>query len=118
MSTKSTILLSNISVEALSADFSYSEKQKGAGYYGSNNGVHTATYNVDQFKGTIKLQGTLELYPGDNDWFDIDSTSIGYGLDSSAWTSISPVTFTGNFVWIRAAYNIVDGTIIQIRYNY
>jgi hypothetical protein len=118
MSTKSTILLSNISAEALSADFSYSEKQKGAGYYGSNNGIHTAIYNVEMFKGTIKLQGTLELYPGDNDWVDIDSTENGYGLDSSAWTNVAPVTFTGNFVWIRAAYNVIDGTIIQIRYNY
>jgi hypothetical protein len=122
MSIENTILLSNIKSEAINADFSYSEKRKGAGYHRLGDGLHTAVYTVNDFKGTIKLQGTLSLYPGDEDWFDIDNTEIGG--DSSAIVgdegqnySISR-NFTGNFMWIRAAYNLQDGTIVDLRFNY
>lgn len=118
MSTKSTILLSSISAEDTTADssFLYSDKQKGAGYHKTSNGLHTAAYVLDNFAGTIKLQGTLELYPGDDDWMDIDGTEIGG--DSSAWNSVETINFTGNFVWIRAAYNLQNGTITSVRYNH
>ena len=120
MSTESTILLSNVSQEAVPGDssFIYSDKQKGAGYHKYNDGVHTAVYQVDSFIGTIKIQATLELYPGDNDWFDVNSTEIGFGSDSSISTTTNSVTFSGKFVWIRAAYNLQNGTITEIRYNY
>lgn len=116
MSTESKILLSNISAESASADFSYSEKQKGAGYHKYNDGVHTVFYVLDNFKGTIKIQATLALYPGDNDWFDVDGTEIG-GDSSVIIGSAKTTTFTGKFAWIRAAYNVEDGTITQILYN-
>ena len=118
MSTESTILLSNITAESAPGDSSlaYSNKKKGAGYHKRYSSLHTATFDVDSFVGTIKLQATLELYPGDNDWFDIAGTTIGG--DSSVWSTVQPVNFTGNFVWIRAAYNLQDGTINEIRYNH
>lgn len=118
MSTKTTILLSNVSAEASpgSTTFTFSNKKKGAGYHKRYGGLHTATYSLDNFSGTIKLQATLELYPGDNDWFDIDGTELGG--DSSFWTSTRVINFTGNFVWIRAGYNVQNGTISEIRYNY
>lgn len=122
MPTENTVLLSNITTEALTADFSYSEKQKAAGYHRISDGLHTIIYTVNDFKGTIKIQGTLNLYPGDNDWVDIADTEIGG--DSSAIVgdegqnySISR-NFTGNFIWIRAAYNVQDGTIVDLRFNY
>ena len=120
MSKESISLLSNISQETAPGDssFQYSDKQKGAGYHKYNDGVHTAVYQVDSFIGTIKIQATLALYPGDNDWFDIIGTEVGFGSDSSAWTATNSVTFTGKFVWIRAAYNLQNGTIEEIRYNY
>jgi hypothetical protein len=120
MSKESISLLSNISQEIAPGDssFQYSDKQKGAGYHKYNDGVHTAVYQVDSFIGTIKIQATLALYPGDNDWFDITGTEVGFGSDSSAWTATNSVTFTGKFVWIRAAYNLQNGTITEIRYNY
>lgn len=122
MSIENTVLLSNITAEASPGVFSYSNKKKAAGYHRISDGLHTAVYTVNDFKGTIKLQGTLNLYPGDNDWFDIANTEIGG--DSSAIIgdegqnySISR-NFTGNFLWIRAAYNIEDGTIVDLRFNY
>ena len=122
MPIENTVLLSNITTEAAPGVFSYSEKKKAAGYHRVSDGLHTAVYTVNDFKGIVKLQATLALYPGDNDWFDIDNTEIGG--DSSAIIgdegqnySISR-NFTGNFLWIRAAYNIEDGTIVDLRFNY
>ncbi len=119
MSTESITLLSNISQEAAPGDssFVYSGKQKGAGYHKYNDGVHTVVYNLNNFVGTIKLQATLALYPGDNDWFDISGTEIG-GDSTTINSSATSYTFTGKFVWIRAAYNLQNGIITEIRYNY
>jgi hypothetical protein len=117
MSIESTILLENITQEVSDSAFSFSEKQKGSGYHNIRGGLHTYVYQLDSYVGLVKLQGTLELYPGDNDWVDISDTTVSIGSDS---TMIGSTTgnFTGNFVWIRAAYNLQDGTITQIRYNH
>jgi hypothetical protein len=118
MSKESYLLVSTVSTEAIDSTFVYSDKKQGSGYHRQSDGVHTVVYEVDSFIGVIKLQGTLELYPGDNDWVDISDTIIGLGDDSTAWTAVQSVNFTGNFVWLRAAYNLQNGRIIQIRYNY
>lgn len=118
MSTESRLLLSNINTESADSSFSYGEKSQGAGYHKISNPLHTATYQVSDFIGTIKIQATLALYPDNSDWFDVTGTEVGLGQDSSAWTTTNSVNFTGNFVWIRAAYNIQNGTIVEIRYNY
>jgi hypothetical protein len=118
MSTESRVLLSNVTSEAATSTFNYGEKRPGAGYNRRSDGVHTAVYEVNSFVGAIKIQGTLETFPGENDWVDILNTEVGLGSDSSAWTNTNSVNFTGNFVWIRAAYNIQNGTIVSIRYNH
>jgi hypothetical protein len=120
MSIESITLISNIVEESPPGDssFKYSNKNKGAGYHKYNDGIHTVVYQVDSFVGTIKLQATLELYPGDSDWVDIINTELEYGSDSSQSTGTRSITFTGKFVWIRAAYNIQNGTITEIRYNH
>jgi hypothetical protein len=117
MSIESTILLENITQEVSDSTFSFSEKQKGSGYHKLRGGLHTYVYQLDSFVGVIKLQGTLELYPGEADWVDINDTTVSVGSDS---TMIGSTTgnFSGNFVWIRAAYNLQDGTITQLRYNH
>lgn len=119
MSIESTILLSNKSTESIDSDYNFTSKSKGSGYNKNGDGVHTVVYIVDSFIGTIKMQGTLELYPGDNDWVDISDTEQGLADDSSSWVDNTyTATFTGKFLWVRAAYNIQNGTIIEIRYNH
>jgi hypothetical protein len=114
MSTESHILLRNVIAETVG----YGEKQKGAGYNRFNDGLHTVVYEVDAFNGSITIQGTLELYPAESDWFDVTSYDFGGdSTDSNTTTSFSE-NFSGNFVWIRAKYNITDGTILAVRYNY
>lgn len=117
MSIETKVLLENITAESSGTALSYGDKNKGAGYHKNNNGIHTVFYQLDNFIGSIKIQGTLELYPGPSDWVDIDGTEIEIS-DSSALTSNEVKNFTGKFVYIRAAYNLQNGTISQIRYNY
>jgi len=87
--------------------------QKGAGYHKQDN-LHTAFYSVSNFEGTIKLAGTLELYPSDNDWVYIKTTDY----ESEGSSDIVFRNFTGNFVWIRAEYTVTSGTINEIRYKF
>jgi hypothetical protein len=117
MPTQSLILLS--ATDTVSVDtstFSYGEKAKSNGYYNSGNGLHTVVFILDDFNGIVKLQGTLSVDPGNNDWFDIHDTAI----DTTDSTKVTAEyrNFNGNFVWVRAAYNLQDGTIREIRYNH
>jgi hypothetical protein len=120
MANETTVLISNITTEATDSSFTYSDKAKGAGYHKKGDGVHTAVYDVNSFSGTIKFQGSLADYPGDTDWFDIDNTELGG--DSTIFDGdglgqyITSRTFTGKFVWIRAAYNLQNGIINSIRF--
>ena len=118
MSTESRVLISNISAEAADSTYTYGEKRKGAGYNRRSDGLHTVIYEVTDFIGSIKIQGTLEMFPAESDWVDIVGTEIGLGDDSTVWTTTNTSNFTGNFVWLRAAYNVQNGTITEIRYNY
>lgn len=117
MSIESTILLSNISAEAADSTFKFSDKKKGAGYYRNNDGTHTVNYDLNNFAGTIKIQATLEMLPGDNDWFDVVGTEIG-GDSTVIFSASKSITFKGKFAWIRAAYNLQNGIIDEIRYNH
>jgi hypothetical protein len=118
MSIENVILLSSTNNE--SADLVYSDKQKGAGYHRRYDAVHTAVFTFDNFKGSVKLQATLSLYPSDDDWFDIeyDSGLALESVDSTPLLTTELRNFTGNFIWIRAAYQLTEGTITHIRYSY
>jgi len=113
MLQESITLAENIAIESTAFEFTF--KNKGAGYAGRLDTTTTVQYLLDNFSGTVKMQGTLELYPGDNDWVDIDSTVVDD--DSSSADDDYVFSFNGNFVWLRAAYKLTDGTILSIRYN-
>ena len=124
MPIESRFLLENITVVSTygrpynpatdSSTVFYTEKSKGAGYQKSGDGVHTFVVSTDSFVGTLDIQATLALYPGEDDWFSI------YSADFMGDSSNPPDAFniTGNFVWIRAKYHIQDGEINSVRYNY
>jgi len=95
-----------------------SERIKGDGYFGGSDGIHTVFWSVDDFIGTIEIQGTLASDPDNNDWvsvkltqlsnrFYIDTTGLvtAAGLDSTRYTvettTSKSYNFTGNFVWVR-----------------
>jgi len=123
MLNESKTLLENISTVTSTAQ--YSNKKVGAGYYKNGDGVHTVYTIVNAFLGDITIQGTLEQYPSDDDtdWVDItsfagDSTLYNQPNNNDAVDYDFSSTFTGKFVWIRAKYELQNGTIREIRYNH
>ena len=62
MSTETIVLLSNANDDSQASTWQYSEKNRGAGYYKTSNGVHTAVFELDNIKGRVIIQSTLELY--------------------------------------------------------
>lgn len=129
MSIEANILAQNIYQESIdSFTFSHTDRKPGSGYHNKDSANYTATYSVNSFIGTIKLQASLEIYPGESSWFDISETEVGGDSAMLGGISLTPtdstsienisVNFAGNFVWIRAAYNIQNGSIVEIRYNY
>lgn len=115
MTTRLYTLLQDISNE--SANFQYSDKNKGAGYHGVQGGNHTVVYQLENFIGTITIQGTLMERPGDIDWVDIETTLLT-NQDSSSMTTATSRSFQGNFMWIRAKYQLTNGIIVDLSYNY
>jgi len=88
----------------------------GDGYYGSGDGLHSASYSVTNFLGTINLQGTLVKAPVDADWFNISGTSYNGTANAGILTTSS--NFTGNFVWVRANVTVFSqGTINKVLFN-
>jgi hypothetical protein len=121
MSNQTRVLLASTADNSKFPVEQYSAKSPAAGYYKNNNGMHTAVFEFDNFKGSVKIQATLELYPGDSDWFDVvyDSADVVLtAIDSTPVTNNAVCTFTGKFVYIRAAYQLEEGTITEIRYNH
>lgn len=120
MSTESTIILESLGDQSPDLNsFTFTDKFKGAGYYKKQSGTHTAQFDLVNFEGTIKIQGTLEMYPGENDWVDIVYTD-GNAIEA---TDSTPITgsyirnFVGNWLWIRAGYILEQGNISLVRYN-
>lgn len=125
MSLEIHILAENLDAASNDSAFSFSEKKPAAGYHLSRDNTHTAVYSIIDFTGAIKLQGSLALEPADNDWFDISNTDFGGNVDtlsigdsSQLGTGTINSSFVGNFVWIRAAYNIQQGIISQIAFSF
>lgn len=121
MTTEVITLVENYSTESADSSYTYGVKKPGAGYHKISNNLHTVVFLLDEFKGSIKLQGTLALKPGDNDWFDIvyDNDEVQLeSLDSTPLVLTATRNFSGNFVWIRAGYNLIEGTITAIHYNF
>jgi hypothetical protein len=89
------------------------DKAKGDGYFSQIDGVHTVVYQVvnlgdstDDFNGNVKMQGSLATTPTEDDFFDIDNTT----MTSDQSTKIASFNFTGNFVWVRAKVTTTNGS--------
>jgi hypothetical protein len=125
MSIEIYILAENLAAESSDSAYLHTDKKPGAGYHQNLSNLHTAIYKVDSFTGSIKLQGTLAIDPAESDWFDITNTAFG-GSDDTEVTGDSAQfvsstinrNFSGNFVWVRGAYNIQNGTVQQIAFSF
>lgn len=116
MIIESIIVLNNITTPLGQL---FTPKFKGAGYYRKHGGIQTFQFKIEEFKGTITVQGTLEMYPGENDWVDLKFQS---GLeiapnDSTASSGTFIRNIQGNWVWLRVSYALEEGTITYVQYN-
>lgn len=121
MATETTVLLESVSTQTDDPTvFLYSDKKKGSGFNGRGQGVHTAIFELSGVLGKIKLQGTLAMIPGDADWVDIkfDDQSELDTEDSTLLSGNISKNFTGNWLWIRAAHSLQQGSITRIRFNF
>jgi len=117
MSNEITILLEN----AENTGSFVSDKKTGSGYHQKYDNLHTFVLNFSNWRGVLKIQGTLEMFPGENDWFDLRdplNAKLEYGGDSSNYNTVVTANSRGNFLWIRAVGTTDQGSIVEIRYNH
>jgi hypothetical protein len=70
------------------------------------------------FVGTVTMQATLAIDPGDADWFNVRGTTSTYTVAQSRNTSTVDIyNFTGNFVWVRGTVSINSGQVLSVLYN-
>ena len=112
MSSSETIMSNQVHAGDSTSATVTGEKFKGDGYYGRADGLHTVQYNVADFNGTIKMQGTLATSTVEADYFDIA------GTDSNGSEGSYFYNFTGNFVWVRAVVTYTSGTVQSIQLNH
>jgi len=96
-------------------------QQKGAGYQTGYDSLHTIVFYFKNWSGEVKIQATLSLYPGDDDWFDLkdtDDNDAMLGDGSTDYDDSYTINVKGRFVWLRAIGTINSGEITEIRYNY
>lgn len=123
MSIVPTVVISNTSHGSANGNYNgnssawYSDAFKGDGYYGYTDGLHTVSYQLTNFQGTIGFQASLATTPTESDWFNLTSSQIT-GNANAAITGTSFANFSGNFVWVRAAViNFTAGAINKVLYN-
>lgn len=87
------------------------DKVEGDSYYGYTDGIQTFAVSYTDFKGRVRIQGTLSLEPTDSDWFDIQiqgglpASQGGYKqfpvTGTDGFTGIEAYTVQGNFTYLR-----------------
>lgn len=98
----------------------HGNREKGDGYFGGSDGVHTVMYTANHtFVGTISMQASLASDPISSDWFDVANTSVTYTeMQSRDFPTVDYFNFTGNFVWVRGVVSISAGAVESIQYNH
>jgi len=128
-----TITLISAATHSSGTQTLQSEKAQGDAYYGMSDGLHTIVISLNDFIGTIKIQGSLVTDPAETDWFDADLSNDEFTVDTTgkvtdvvvdelvytlAETSRRNYNTIGNFVWLRADIsNWTAGTITKIELN-
>lgn len=99
--------------------------QRGDGYYGSSDGMHTTAFTVTpNFAGSLSMQASLAVSPSEDDWFTVNDTTFQYDslVNPVATTTTNYANFIGNFIWCRAVVNRtplpLNGSVMFINYNH
>lgn len=93
------------------------DKERGDGFYGRSDGIHTIQYAVTDFIGIMSIEATLSTDPSDQDWFTVYREEYPVVNNNSTTTS-KIINFTGNYVWVRASVVYSGGTVNSILLNH
>jgi hypothetical protein len=122
--TATSVAIPSAAVAADGTTLFKSNPEKGDGYFGSADGLHTVTYTITpNFLGTLTMQASLATAPVEADWFNVINTTVEYNsITIPATTTTNYVNFTGNFVWVRAVVqrssDQPNGSVMWINYNH
>ena len=88
------------------------DKVRADAFFGLKDGLHTVTFQLENFTGRIFIEASLESDPQEVDWFPVFLNGANafqeYPLDPLEPTGISgdtfvdAYTFQGNFLFLRA----------------
>jgi hypothetical protein len=122
--TATSVAIPSAAVAPDGSNLFKSNPEKGDGYFGSADGLHTVTYTITpNFAGTLTMQASLASAPVEADWFNVNNTTVEYNtITIPATTTTNYVNFTGNFVWVRAVVqrssDQPNGSVTWINYNH
>jgi len=119
----SQVLMSNVVYGASTGTYAgldapfYSPKFAGDAYRGDKYGIHTFAYFLAaDFAGSVVIQASLVTDPTNSDWVTLESTRTTVVVPGTAVAT--PVTYTGNVLWVRVAVTaFASGTIVKIQYS-
>ena len=136
MPANSQILLSANTHPGDSTSLLVGDKLKGDGFYGRADGFHTVSWSLNNFTGSVSVQGSLAVDPQDGDWVDIPfeivsgdfsvtttgRVTIQGNITKREYTNdtvIESYNFKGNFVWVRARiFDWTAGTVNSVLLNH
>lgn len=73
---------------------------------------------TNNFIGQIKIQATLASDPTEEDWVDVDGTSLGDAITPLPDGAVV-INFNGNFVWVRGVIlSFSAGNINRVLYSH
>lgn len=122
--TATSVAIPSAAVAADGSTLFHSNPEKGDGYFGAADGLHTVTYTMtSNFNGTATVQATLATMPLESDWFLVDGTAKSYATNNTSTLAVTQfVNFTGNFVWVRASIqrsaDLTNGSVLFVNYNH
>ena len=123
-STATSVAIPSTTLAPDGGTYFKSIQEKGDGYFGAADGLHTVTFTVTpNFVGTLTMQASLATEPSEADWFDVNDTTIEYKTTTiPATTTTNYFNFTGNFVWVRAVVqrssDQPNGSVNWVNYNH
>jgi hypothetical protein len=87
---------------------------KGPSYYKSKSAATVAVF-LNNFVGTIEIQGTLDSDPATAEWTTLQT----YGNTTTPTSTTTSSDIAGNIVWLQAKVNnFTSGTITKIAVSY
>jgi hypothetical protein len=94
--TVGTLMLGNNQIDQLS------DPMRGDGYYGYRDGSQTLAVTFNNFIGRIQIEATLEISPGEADWFPVwMNRATPYKQYGTVTNGTESFSVRGNFVLIR-----------------